>query len=190
VRRNWLIAAVVIGIVAIVVAAVLGRVKDDSGTMDTTTWAGSVCSSLVDWRTSITSLADVSGETLTPELLREKLDEASSATDELVTELKDLGPPDVDAGEDVQQALDDAADGLRSSYTSLQEDAEKASDAESPTEFLEALAALAPKFQDLLNQIRDTVATLQSASLFGESSAELEQAFAGNDSCQALREDG
>jgi hypothetical protein len=33
------------------------------------------------------------------------------------------------------------------------------------------------------------VATLQSASLFGDASDELEQAFAASDSCQALQAD-
>jgi hypothetical protein len=52
---------------------------------------------------------------------------------------------------------------------------------------LGALAVLAPEFQRLVDQIEETVAALQSASLFGESSAELEQAFSDADSCQALR---
>jgi hypothetical protein len=190
VRRNWLVAAAVVGVAVIVIAAVLGRVKDDdSGSVDTATWAESVCASLVDWRSSITSLADVSGETLTPELLGEKLDDAEAATDELVTELEDLGPPDLEAGDQVEQALDDAVGGLRTSYASLQAQAQDAVGAESPTEFLQALAALAPEFQSLLNQIRDTVASLQSASLFGEASAELEQAFASAGSCQELQAD-
>jgi hypothetical protein len=190
VRRNWLVAAAVVGVAVIVIAAVLGRVNDDdSGSVDTATWAESVCASLVDWRSSITSLADVSGETLTPELLGEKLDDAEAATDELVTELEDLGPPDLEAGDQVEQALDDAVGGLRTSYASLQAQAQDAVGAESPTEFLQALAALAPEFQSLLNQIRDTVASLQSASLFGEASAELEQAFASAGSCQELQAD-
>jgi hypothetical protein len=49
---------------------------------------------------------------------------------------------------------------------------------------------LAPQFQALLDQTRDTIAALQSASLFGEASAELEQAFADAESCQQLRDEG
>jgi len=63
-------------------------------------------------------------------------------------------------------------------------------DADSPTDFLQELAALAPQFQALLQQVQDTVASLQSASLFGEASAELEQAFADAESCQQLRAEG
>jgi hypothetical protein len=123
---------------------------------------------------------------LTPELLREKLADADSATDQLVAELRALDPPDLETAAEVEQALDDATAGLQASYESLKTDAQAAADADTTAAFLEALAALAPDFQRLLDQIGDTVATLQSASLFGEASAELEQAFADAGSCQAL----
>lgn len=186
-RRNWVVAAVVAGVAAIVVAVALVWVtNDDSGRIETTAWADSVCTNLSEWRSSITSLADVSGGTLTPESLRQRLDDAEAATEALVSDLKGLGPPDLETGADVEQALDDVADGLERSYRSLQQAALNAADAQSPAAFLQALAGLADNFQRLLDQVGDTVATLQSASLFGEASAELESAFADADSCRAL----
>lgn len=190
-RRNWFVVAVVLGIAAIVVAVLAARLTDDdSGSLDTAAWAESVCGSLSEWQGEITALADVEGGELTPESLEEKLDDAQTATDGLVSDLKDLGRPDLEAGDDVEQALDDAADGLRESYASLQTSAEAALDADGTTELLQALAALGPQFQALLQQVQDTVASLQSASLFGESSAELEQAFTDASSCQELRDAG
>lgn len=187
-RRAVLVAAIVAVVIAGVVAAVLVLGDDDSESLSTPEWADSVCTELVEWRSSITSLADVSGEMLTADVLRERLDEASAATDELVADLEALGPPDLEAGEDVEAALDDAAEGLRARYQELESAAAAAEDAATPTEFLQALAALAPRFQQLLDQIRETVAALQSASLFGEASGELEQAFAESDACRALEE--
>jgi hypothetical protein len=190
VRRNWFVAAIVLGIAAIAIAVLAASLTDDeSGSLETNEWAGSVCSNLADWRGAITDLAQVEGE-LTPEALEEKLDEASAATEELVADLQALGPPDVEARDDVEQALDDTAEGLRESYEALRASAENALDAESPTAFVQELAALAPEFQALLQQVDDTVASLQSASLFGEASAELEDAFADAGSCQELREEG
>jgi hypothetical protein len=107
-----------------------------------------------------------------------------------VDDLKGLGPPDLEARDEAEEALDDAADGLEESFDSLRSDAEAALDADTPTQFLEELAALAPQFQALLQQVQDTVASLQSASLFGEASAELEQAFTDASSCQELRDAG
>lgn len=184
-------AAVVVGVAVIAAVVLIVRLTGaESGRVSTTAWVDSVCTSLSDFRTSISSLADVGGGALTPESLREKLGEADRATEQLVDELKNLGTPDLEAGKDVEQALDDAADGLRASYESLKAGAQDAADADTPAAFLQALAALAPDFQSLLNQIGDTVATLQSASLFGAASAELEQAFSDAEPCQEMQAEG
>jgi hypothetical protein len=188
VRRNWFIAAIVIGVLAIVIAAVVMRLTEDDPE-STSEWADSVCTSLSDWRSSIASLADPGDEPPTTETLRERLDQADDATSDLVDELRDLGPPDLETGDEVQQALDSAAAGLAASYAEVQSAAEDAAVADDQTELLEALADLADDFAALADQAGDIVATLQSASLFGDASAELEQAFAASDSCQALRAD-
>jgi len=191
VRRNWLVAAIVLGIGVVVLAAVIARVtEDDSGATDPATWASSVCTSLSDWQASITALADVSGGELTKESLGEKLDTAQTATEQLVTELKDLGPPDLEAGDELKQQLDAAADSLQSSYDSLESGAQDALDADSPAAFLQALAALAPEFQNLLDQIRSTVTELQNANVAEDAKTELQQAFADAESCQALESEG
>ncbi len=189
-RRNWLIAAIVIGVVAIAVAALIARLKEDnSGPVSTTTWAESVCTSLSTWRSSISSLADVSGGTLTPESLGDKLDQAETATAQLITELRDLGPPDLEAGEELKQELDSATSELESSFETLKQGAQDAADAESPAEFIKALAALAPQFQALLDTISTSVDDLQNANVAEDAKAELQQAFSGAASCQQLRAD-
>ena len=48
-RRNWFIAAIVIGVLAIVIAAVVMRLTEDDPET-TAEWADSVCTSLSDWR--------------------------------------------------------------------------------------------------------------------------------------------
>src|SRR5262245_5451324 len=161
------------------------RLSDD-GSPTTEEWAGEVCTSFSDWRTSITSLADVSGEPLTPDTLRDKLDEASHATSELVTQLRDLGAPDLEAGDELRQQLDDAAEELESKYDTLRDSAEAAADAP-PSEFLQQLAGLAPDFAALQTAISTTVSSLQNANVGDESKAELERAFADAPSCQSLQ---
>ena len=187
-RRNWFIAAIVIAVIAIVIAAVAMRLSDD-GPPTTAEWAESVCSSLVDWRESITSLADVSGEPLTADSLRDRLDDANAATADLVTELRDLGAPDLEAGDELQEQLDESIAELDSSFESLQESAEAAADAPA-SEFLQALAGLASDFAALQDAIGSTVNTLENSNVGEESKAELEQAFADTPSCQSLQADG
>ena len=184
-RRNWFIGAIVIGVAAIVIAAIAMRLSDD-GQPTTEEWADEVCTSLSDWRTSITSLADVGDEPLTPDALREKLDEAGDATNELVTQLRGLGAPDLEAGDELQQQLDDSAAELESKYDALRDSAEAAADAP-PAEFPQQLSGLASDFAALQTSISTTVSSLQHANVGEESKAELEQAFADAPSCQSLR---
>ena len=189
-RRNWLIAAVVVGVLVIIGAVVVARLADDDFTsVETTEWAGSVCTSLSEWQGSLQSIGANAGAP-SVESLEDALDDARSATDELVQDLHRLGPPDLDTGDEVEDALDDAAEGLRDDYDELDSAARDALDAGSSAEALQQLAALAPQAEALVQQARDIVASLQSASLFGEASAELEQAFASADSCQQLRSEG
>lgn len=190
-RRNWFIAAIVLGVVAIGVAALVMRLtEDESAQPSATTWADSVCTSLATWRSSITSLADVSGVTLTPESLGDKLDTAENATQTLVTELKDLGPPDLDSGDELKQQLDSAATEIKSSFDTLKQGAEAATEADSPGDFIEALTALGPQFQALLDTMSTTVDDLQNANVAEDTKAELQQAFSDATSCQQLQADG
>jgi hypothetical protein len=186
VRRSWFIAAIVLGVVAIAVAALIMRLtEDDSSQPSTTEWADSVCTSLSTWSSSITSLADVGGGTLTPKTLGDKLDEASSATQTLATDLKDLGAPDLEAGDQLKHELDSAATELEASFDTLKQSAQDAADTASPADFLQGLAALAPQFQALLDTISTTVDDLQ-ANVGEDAKAELQQAFESSSSCQQL----
>lgn len=183
-RRNWFIAAIGIGIAAIVIAALAMRLSDD-GPPTTEEWADSVCTSLSDWRESIASL-HAEGEPVTADSLRDKLGDASDATSDLVTQLRDLGPPDLESSEELEQQLDASVDELESSFDSVKDGAEEVADAPAG-EFIQQLAALEPDFAALQTAISGTVTTLQNADVAESSKAELQQAFADAPSCESLR---
>lgn len=184
-RRTWFIAAIVIGVAAIVVAAIAMRLSDD-GPQTTEEWAGEVCTSLSDWQDSIASVADLDGAAVTADTFREKLGDAEDATNELVAQLRDLGPPDLEAGDELQQQLDDSATELESRFDALRDSAEGVADAP-PSAFLEQLAGVASDFAALQTAISTTVSSLESANVAEESKAELDQAFAAAPSCQSLQ---
>lgn len=177
-------AAIGIGIAAIVIAAVAMRLSDD-GSPTTEEWADSVCTSLSDWRESIASL-HAEGEPVTADSLRDKLGDASDATSDLVTQLRDLGPPDLESSEELEQQLDASVDELESSFDSVKDGAEEVADAPAG-EFIQQLAALEPDFAALQTAISGTVTTLQNADVAESSKAELQQAFADAPSCESLR---
>ena len=185
-RRNWFIAAIVIGVVAIVVAAVAMRLSDDNGPPTTEEWANSICTSLGDWRESINSLADVGGQQLTPDLLREKLGDAEDATTQLAQELRDAGTPDTEAGDQFREQLDSSTEKLESSFDDLKQSADEAAAAPAD-EFLQKLAALASSFAALQSEIAQTVTTIENADVGDEAKAELQQAFSDAPACQSLQ---
>jgi ABC-type transporter Mla subunit MlaD len=188
VRRNWLLAALVAVIAVIVAAVVIVRATDeDSGNLETSAWADSVCTSIADWRSSITSLADVSEGTLSRDSLRERLDDAQAATEELVSDLRDLDPPQTEAGDELEQELDAAADEFETSFENLKTRGEEALDTDSTAEFLRALADLAPDAQGLLTSVATIIDTLESTNVPEESRDEVRQAFEDSEQCQALR---
>jgi hypothetical protein len=186
VRRSWFIAAIVIGVAAIVIAAVAMRLSDDGGQPTTEEWADSICTSLTDWGDSINALADVGGEPLTPDTLREKLSDAGDATSQLVSELHDLGPPDTEAGDQLQEQLDSSTEQLESSFETLKTTAQEAADAPA-SEFLQNLAGLASDFAALQAAISGTVTTLENLDVAEESKAEVQQAFTDAPACQPLQ---
>jgi hypothetical protein len=189
-RRNWFVAAIVIGIASIAVAALIMRLTADDSpdTPSPTAWADSVCTDLSTWKSSITSVADV-GASVTPESLRQSLSDATTATQTLVDELEALGPPELESGDELKQQLDSAATEIQSSFDTLRQGAEDAADASSASDFIQALAALAPQFQALLDTTSTTLDDLANADVGGDAKSELQQAFADASSCQELRAD-
>lgn len=189
-RRSWLIAGAVVLVVAaaIVVAVVLVKNSNsESSTPSTTQWAGEVCTSLSKWRTSITSLATVSGATLDRDTLREKLTDAQVSTEQLITDLQKIGPPETPSGTRLNQRLQQSGDQLERSYENLKSGAQKALDASSTADFLRRLATLAPHFQNLLNEVSTTIDTLESSDVAGDSADEVKEGFDNAESCQKLR---
>lgn len=72
----------------------------------------------------------------------------------------------------------------------LRQGAQDAADADSPAAFVQALAALAPQFQALLDMISATADDLENANFAEEAKAKLRKAFSSSAACQQLRADG
>ena len=166
------------------------RLSDDdgSGQPSAAEWAGSVCSSFATWKTSIESLADVSGGQLTADSLNEKIDSGKQATETLVSDLKDLDPPDLSSGDQAKQQLTTDLDTIRSSFDRLQESAQQAT--QGGTLSLPALAPLVPQFQALLDDVSKTIDDVRNAGVAEQDKAELQAGFADAQSCQALQSSG
>lgn len=185
-RRGWLVAALLVGVAAIAIAVVAARLAGDDEP-SAAAWADSVCASLNEWRASVVALTDVSGG-LDKESLEQRLAEAEEATSELVSDLRALGPPNLEGGEELEQELEAVASSLEGQVEMLARDAGEAlEEATTPADLFQSLATLAPQFQALLTSAADAVDALASADVAAQAKAGLEQAFASAESCQELR---
>jgi hypothetical protein len=192
VGRRWLIAAILVGVAAIVIAAVAMRLSDDGSSSQPSAaeWADSVCSSFATWKSSIESLTKVSGGTLTVDTLNQKIADGQAATQTLVDDLRALGPPDLQSGDQAKQQLTTDLAQIQAEFDTLKQGAEEATSAGSPTAFFQALGKLAPQLQTLLDSVSKTISDVQNADVAAQDKAELQAGFADAQSCQELQSSG
>ncbi len=83
-------------------------------------WADGVCSAITTWKSSITSSADsLKGGNLTQDSLKSAGDDMKSATDTLESDLKDLGKPDTQSGQQAKDSLDQLSSDLKTDSDSI-----------------------------------------------------------------------
>ena len=150
-------------------------------------WVGDVCSSVQEWRENLTSLAvDAQVEGLSPETVMTAIEGGVEATERLRDQLDDLGPPDTEAGDEIERALDELADNAVETAEEAREQAEALPEDQSVPELIQSLMSIARDLQSVVGEAQATFAELQEL----EPGQELEQAFESSEDCQDLRENG
>jgi chromosome segregation ATPase len=175
-----------IGALALVLALVLalggcGGDDDGDGGASAESWAGSVCADLSEWITDIdASVKSVTDEGLgiNRETLRDAVDEAKAATDNVRNDLDQLEAPDTEAGEQAKEELDDLREELREQADAV----ERALDENGGP--LEVAGTVAAALSTAINQLKQSFENLQDVDPGGE----LEDAFRNSDDCDSLRE--
>ena len=157
-----------------------GSGDDGAGESSATEWANDVCSATTAWTDSIRSTVDSLGEgELSEDELRGALDDVEGATDDFVDDLRDVGTPSTEAGEDANQSLDMLADDIEESVTTIQGAVDGAS---SLGEIVAAATTMSATLSTLYEQLSTTFAELEELDPGGE----LEAAFDDADSCDEL----
>jgi flagellar motor switch/type III secretory pathway protein FliN len=150
-------------------------------------WAGDVCSSVEEWRENLTSLAvDAQVEGLSPETVITAIEGGVEATERLRDQLNDLGPPDTQAGDEIEQQLDELADSVVETADEARERAEDLPENQSVPELIQSLMSIAQDLQAVVGEAEATFTELQQL----EPGRELEEAFENSEDCQNLRQDG
>jgi hypothetical protein len=171
---------VVVGI-AVAAIAVLGAGcgSSDSGSA-TEAWANDLCTSLQTWTEAVqaagTTLQDTSS--LSPESIGGALEGVIDATSTLADDVKGLGPPDVESGEQAQETVTELADTLQTDAATLQDALDEAGDA-GITGLLEQISTITQTFGSMASAVGQAFSDLQELDVQGE----LESAFTDADSC-------
>ena len=146
----------------------------------TTEWANGVCSAITTWTDSIKSAGDsLKGGNLSKDSLQSAADDVKSATDTLDSDLKGLGKPDTQSGQEAKDSLDQLSSDLKAGTDSI---ATTVNDASSISELLGAAATVGTTIGTMGNQVSSAFKSLDELDPKGE----LQTAFEQASSCKEL----
>src|SRR5829696_2101279 len=94
----------------LVVAVVAAGCGGDDDTSATEQWAGDVCSAISGWTTSLRETADsLTAGSIGEDGIQTAVADVKAATSTLADDLKSLGPPETESGDQAKEALDELA---------------------------------------------------------------------------------
>jgi len=169
-RRSWIVAIVVLAMAGM--AAGCGG-DDGSDADPTAAWASGFCSAVTEWtnelQTITSQFSDASN--LSQDGLESAAGDLRDATDTLVSDLKDLGAPDTDSGEEVKSSLDTLSTTLETETAEIEETAQGVS---SVTQLPGAISTISASLASLGNAFSETLQTIDNADVGGELQTALE----------------
>lgn len=179
-KRLTLTLATVVAVGALFAAGCGSSDDSSSDATPTTEWADGLCSSITTWQSSITSIFDsLKGGNLTQDSLTAAVDDAQEATRTFTTELKGLGRPDTEAGQQAQASIDELSTQIDDDMTKIED---TVADASGVAGVLAAVPTITTTIQSAAKQISDTLGSFEELDAKGE----LETAFSDADSCKTL----
>lgn len=181
-RRSFLLVlAAALALLVVLAAGCGGDDAEESGASPEEQWASDVCTAVDEWKTSITTIVtDFSGG-VSKDALTEKVDEAESATQTLVDSLRDIGPPDTEAGDQAEQEVSDFADSVESTIDDVKSQAEGLKDA-GLTGLASGLAEIGSELGGLVDEGKTTLESIQELDTEGD----LRTALENDETCQSL----
>jgi hypothetical protein len=154
---------------------------DDSSASSTDEWAEEFCTIVQDWGDELERIGGDLGDpsSLTGDAIRDAGEEADAATDDFVESLRDLGAPDTESGNAVEEELEELADTVEAEREEIREVVD---DAEGLGGVGEALGTIGASIGEMGTALQQTLQTLDDA----DASGELETALENAESCDEL----
>ena len=164
---------------SLLAAALLTGCGGDDGPPSATEWADDLCSALGDWTSSLTSAAESVTAEPSRDSVESAVDDVEGATQTLVDDVEGLETPDLEAGQEAEQSVDELSDSLSAEVEKVKETAENATLAN----ISESVSAISASFSAMKQQISTAFTKLEGLDPGGE----LRTAFEDADSCSELQ---
>jgi hypothetical protein len=174
---RWVFA--VASLVAALSLAAAGCGGGDDGGDSASAWADDLCGSLTTWKDSIDSTANELRQSPSRDQLESATTDVKDATDTLIDDLKGLGAPNTDGGQEAKQTVDDLSTQVQDGVDAVQSSVDEASGASG---MLNAISVASSTLATLLQGIKTSLQELQGLQPGGE----LQSALQDSSSCQSL----
>jgi hypothetical protein len=154
------------------VAAGCGGDGDSGASPDE--WADEFCGHVRDWENDLREIRDEFGDvsSLTADSIEQAAEDADAATDEFVENIRDLGAPDTDSGDAVEQEAEEFADTVEAEKEEIRDATEDLSDL---GDVADAIGSVGESLSTLLSAGQETLEAIADADVGGEVRTALEE---------------
>jgi hypothetical protein len=173
--------AVALALLVLSLGVAAGCASDDPATDATAAWADSFCTATVEWTSELERIADnLSNLTdLSSASIEEAAEEAREATDTYTAEVRELGSPDTEGGDQIESSLETLADEVDGEMNEIEDAVE---DAEGLQGLVTAGRDVAASVSAMFVSLQRVFETFEDADPAGE----LETAFEESDACDEI----
>jgi hypothetical protein len=146
-------------------------------------WVSGLCSAAADWRSSLEETVGQfqNPSDLTAESLRSAVDDGLEATESFVDDVRSLGAPETEAGQEASQIVDSMATEVQSTADDLRQTFDTGDD--SLTDLISKLSAASTQITQMGQDLQTSLAELQSL----EGGEELRDELDANEDCDEVR---
>ncbi len=163
---------------ALIVLAGCGG-SDSSGS-SAESWANDLCSSVTTWTDSVKAAGDALKQNPTKAGVEDALDSVKSASSTLEDDLKGLGKPDLEAGDQMKTTVDGLSSDLSTGVDQIESETK---DVSGVSGVMTAISSVSGTLATMQQQVSAAFTELKGADAQGE----LKQAFSDASSCAPYR---
>jgi hypothetical protein len=174
-------AFALVGIAVSLALAVSGCGGDDSSASATEEWAEGFCTAITDWTAAITESTDElrNLSSLSPESFEEAAGNLRTATSDFADDLRALGAPETESGEEAKQAIDEFSAALEDDSAEIESAIQ---DVSGITDVPAAVQAITAALTSMNEAFTSMISTIRE----GDAAEELETALEDADACADL----